>query len=237
MNILLLELLLSLIIGSTLIGIGVHFIPVGGAPAALSTSAGIPTGAPMITIGMGVTGILSALTFINQPTYVMLLSGVIGSMLMIAVTMFFSNIIHVYGVGVPLASSTFEKDPFTGFEQEEYVSPGTTGHGIPTVSFVSGLIGAGLGGFGGTLAFNSLYSELILFMRDITHVSTIATILSLVLFFILAVVASYNIGGTIQGFNDEKFKQKFLSGFLSCFLISIVLSLVYVLIVWGLSYV
>lgn len=238
MNILLLELLLSLIIGSTLIGIGVHFIPVGGAPAALSTSAGIPTGAPMITIGMGVTGILSALTFINQPTYVMLLSGVIGSMLMIAVTMFFSNIIHVYGVGVPLASSTFEKDPFTGFEQEEYVSPGTTGHGIPTVSFISGIIGALLGGIGGSLAFTSIFKILNNKLSyNLIITGSLSAILAVLLFFIIAVVASYNIGGTIQGFYDEKFKQKIVSGTVSCFLISIVLAIVYILIIGGLIYV
>lgn len=231
------ELLISLIIGSTLIGIGVHFIPVGGAPAALSTSAGIPTGAPMITIGMGITGILSAASVIGQPYYIMVLVGAIGSMIMMSVTMFFSNIIHIYGVGVPLSSSNYEKDPITGFMQEDYVSPGTTGHGIPTISFVSGLIGSFLGGIGGSLAFASLYSVFSTYLEYTTVVNgTIVTILSLLLFFIVAVVASYNIGGTIQGFLDEKFKQKIIHGTLSCYLISIVLSLLYVLIIWGLIY-
>lgn len=237
MNNLLLELSICLIIASTLIGLGVHFIPVGGAPASLSTSAGVPTGAPMITIGMGITGILSAITFIGQPEYMVLLAGSIGSMIMLAVTMFFSNIIHVYGVGVPLASSNFEKDPFTGFEQKEYVSPGTKGHGIPTVSFISGLIGACLGGLGGSLAFVSLYGLMENSIKNASISCTYAAILSLILFFVLAVVASYNIGGTIQGFYDEKFKQKIVSGFISCFLISIVLSVVYVLMMWGLGYV
>jgi tetrahydromethanopterin S-methyltransferase subunit D len=231
------ELLISLIIGSTLIGIGVHFIPVGGAPAAISTSAGIPTGAPMITIGMGITGILSAATVIGQPYYVMVLVGAIGSMIMMSITMFFSNIIHVYGVGVPLSSSNFEKDPITGFEQENYVSPGTTGHGIPTISFISGLIGSFLGGIGGSIAFSSLYSVFSTYLEYTAVIDgTIATIFSLVLFFIVAVMASYNIGGTIQGFLDEKFKQKIIPGTISCFLISVVLSLLYVFIIWGLIY-
>lgn len=231
------ELLISLIIGSTLIGIGVHFIPVGGAPAAISTSAGIPTGAPMITIGMGITGILSAATVIGQPYYVMVLVGAIGSMIMMSVTMFFSNVIHVYGVGVPLSSSNFEKDPITGFEQENYVSPGTTGHGIPTISFISGLIGSFLGGIGGSIAFSSLYSVFSTYLEYTAVIDgTIATIFSLVLFFIVAVMASYNIGGTIQGFLDEKFKQKIIPGTISCFLISVVLSLLYVFIIWGLIY-
>lgn len=231
------ELLISLIIGSTLIGVGVHFIPVGGAPAALSTSAGIPTGAPMITIGMGITGILSASAVIGQPYYMIILTGTVASMIMMSVTMFFSNIIHVYGVGVPIASSNYEKDPITGFEQEDYVSPGTTGHGIPTISFISGIIGSFLGGIGGSLAFSSIYSVLSVNLHYSTIINgTISAIFSLLLFFIVAVMASYNIGGTIQGFYDEKFKQKILPGTLSCFLISVVISVVYVFIIWGLMH-
>jgi tetrahydromethanopterin S-methyltransferase subunit D len=156
---------------------------------------------------------------------------------MIAVIMFFSNVIHVYGVGVPLSSSNFEKDPITGFEQENYVSPGTTGHGIPTISFISGLIGSFLGGIGGSIAFSSLYSVFSTYLEYTAVIDgTIATIFSLVLFFIVAVMASYNIGGTIQGFLDEKFKQKIIPGTISCFLISVVLSLLYVFIIWGLIY-
>ncbi len=231
------EILICLIIGSTLIGIGVHFIPVGGAPAALSTTAGIPTGAPMITIGMGITGILSAASVIEQPYYIIILAGAIGSMIMMSVTMFFSNIIHIYGVGVPLASANFEKDPITGYEQEEYVSPGTTGHGIPTVSFLSGLIGSLLGGIGGTLTFSTIYTVFSTYLNYSTVINgSIAAIFSLLSFFVVAVIASYNIGGTIQGFYDEKFKQKILPGTLSCFLVSVILSVVYVFVIWGLVY-
>lgn len=237
-NILVVELLVSLIIASTLIGIGVHFIPVGGAPAALSTSAGIPTGAPMITMGMGITGIISAASLINQPNHVMVMAGAVGSMLMVAVVMFFSNIIHVYGVGVPVSSSIYEKDPLTGTKQDDYVSPGTKGHGIPTISFISGLIGSLLGGIGGSLAFASLYEA---FSTQLHYTSvtsgTLSTVMSLLLFFIIAVIASYNIGGTIQGFYDEKFRQKIIPGTISCLLVSIVLSLLYVLVVWGLNHV
>ncbi len=233
-----LELLISLIIASTLIGIGVHFIPVGGAPAALSTSAGIPTGAPMITIGMGITGIISAASIIDQPNYLIIAAGAVGSMIMLSVLMFFSNIIHIYGVGVPISSANYEKDPFTGVKQDDYVSPGTTGHGIPTASFISGLIGSLLGGIGGSLAFASLYSVFSMQLHYSNVISgTISTILALLLFFIVAVIASYNIGGTIQGFCDEKFRKKILPGTLSCFLISVVLSLLYVLVIWGLTYV
>lgn len=227
------ELLFSIIIGSTLIGVGVHFIPVGGAPATLSTTAGIPTGAPMITIGMGITGILTAISLIGQSEFIVILSGAVGSMIMMAITMIFSNMVHVYGVGVPLASSNFEKDPITGFKQEDYVSPGTTGHGIPTVSFISGLIGSLLGGIGGSLAFNAIYNQINTNMYLINHACSISVILAVMLFFIIAVVASYNIGGTIQGFYDKKFKDKIVSGTVSCFIISVVLAVIYTLVLGG----
>ncbi|MCD7781790.1 MAG: tetrahydromethanopterin S-methyltransferase subunit D [Methanosphaera sp.] len=228
------ELILSIIIGSTLIGIGVHFIPVGGAPAALSTTAGIPTGTPMITIGMGITGIISAISLLGQSTPIILLGGAIGSMTMIAITMLFSNMIHVYGVGVPPASSNFEKDPITGFSQSEYVSPGTTGHGIPTVSFISGIIGAFLGGLGGTLAFIGIYNQLevVSILSQIEHCS-IATIISIMIFFIIAVISSYNIGGTIQGFYDKKFRNKIVSGTVASFIVSIVLAIIFAVILGG----
>lgn len=228
------ELLISIILGSTLIGFGVHFIPVGGAPAALSTTAGVPTGAPMITIGMGITGILSAISVSGQSETIVILAGAIGSMTMMAITMLFSNMIHVYGVGVPLASSNFEKDPITGFKQEEYVSPGTTGHGIPTISFISGLIGSLFGGIGGSLAYWAIYNQIQSSqLLSVTYKGSISAILAAMLFFIIAVVASYNIGGTIQGFYDKKFRKKILPGTCACFIISVVLAIIYTIIIGG----
>lgn len=231
-----LYLLILLILGSTLIGVGVHFIPVGGAPAALSTSSGIPTGAPMITIGMGITGVLVTSSVINNSLLIVLLSGATSSMMMMAITMLFSNIIHVYGVGVPISSATYEKDPITGFIQEDYVSPGTTGHGIPTISFLSGLVGSFFGGIGGSLIFYLIYNFL-LENNIINNLGNISAILTIVIFFIIAVMASYNIGGTIQGFYDKKFNNKIVSGIISCFLLSIVLAVLYVILLGGLVYV
>lgn len=226
--------LLSILIGSTLIGIGVHFIPVGGAPAALSTTAGIPTGAPMITIGMGITGILATTLVIKEPALIVLLSGIMASVMMLTVTMLFSNIIHVYGVGVPIASGSYEKDVITNFKQEEYVSPGTTGHGIPTVSFISGIIGATLGGLGGSLVYYTIYNYLSAASSN-TGIISISAFMAVLAFFIMAVLSSYNIGGTIQGFYDKKFKNKIISGIISCIILSLLLSVTYVLILGGLS--
>lgn len=232
-----LELFILLVIGAMLIGVGVHFIPVGGAPAALSTTAGIPTGAPMITIGMGITGILITASVINNSFLVVLLSGATTSMLMMSIVMLFSNIIHVYGVGVPISSSTFEKDPITGFNQEDYVSPGTTGHGIPTVSFISGLIGSFLAGLGGSLLYFMIHDYLNAHNLFSSNVGDISAIMTLLAFFIIAVMSSYNIGGTIQGFYDKKFYKKIKSGIISSFIMSLLLAVIYVVILGGFIYV
>ena len=231
-----LTVLILLIVASTLIGLGVHFIPVGGAPAALSTTAGIPTGAPMITIGMGVSGILVTSSVIGNSIITVLLSGMSASMLMMAITMFFSNLVHVYGVGVNIASATFKKDPITSFNQEEYISPGTTGHGIATVSFISGLIGSLLGGMGGSLLYLVIYNTLST-SSYANQAGILAALLTLMVFFVIAVMSSYNIGGTIQGFYDKKFKSKLKSGVIASFLTAIVISIIYIIILGGLIYV
>lgn len=232
-----LSVLILIIIASTLIGVGVHFIPVGGAPAALSTTAGIPTGAPMITVGMGVTGILVTSSVIDNSLVIVLLSGMSASMLMMAIVMLFSNIVHVYGVGVNIASSTFEKDPITSFNQEEYVSPGTTGHGIATVSFISGLTGSLLGGLGGSILYSTVYGTLVTNDSFVAQAGVISAILTLLVFFVIAVMSSYNIGGTIQGFYDRKFKTKIKSGLIASILTSILMAVIYTIILGGLIYV
>lgn len=232
-----LTLLLLLIVAATLIGLGVHFIPVGGAPAALSTTAGIPTGAPMITVGMGVTGILVTSSVIGNSMLTVLLSGMSASMLMMAITMLFSNIVHVYGVGVNISSSTFNEDPVTSFSQEEYVSPGTTGHGIPTVSFISGLIGSLIGGLGGSLLYVTIYDMLASCRAYTTQAGVMAALLTLLLFFVIAVMSSYNIGGTIQGFYDKKFKSKIKPGLASSILTAILMAVIYTIVLGGLIHV
>ncbi len=52
---------------------------------------------------------------------------------------------------MPFASAQVKKDPITRDTQDIYMSKGTQGQGIPTVCFVSGVIGAAFGGIGGAL--------------------------------------------------------------------------------------
>ena len=45
----------AITVGGVLIGGGVHFIPVGGAPAAIATATGVGTGTAMLAAGGGMT--------------------------------------------------------------------------------------------------------------------------------------------------------------------------------------
>ena len=149
-------------------------------------------------------------------------------MLMIGITMLVGNLVYVWGVGVVPASAKVEVDPITKYEQSKFVTPGTEGHGIPTVCFVSGIIGGALGGIGGGLIYWALYEalailpgyQLSLLLGGGVSLSAaaVAAIFAVGVFFVNAVVASYNIGGTIEGFHDPKFKRlpKGVSGMFNC---------------------
>jgi tetrahydromethanopterin S-methyltransferase subunit D len=131
-------------------------------------------------------------------------------------------------------------DPITGYEQEKYVSPGTEGHGVPTVCYVSGIIGGLLGGAGGGLIYYYLYDQLTslqAFSLQAGETVSIAAamtagIFALAIFFVNSVVASYNIGGTIEGFHDPKFKR-LPRGILACIVASLVIGIVGVLLLYG----
>ena len=226
--------------GGLLIGGGVHFIPVGGAPAAIATATGVGTGTAMLAAGGGMTGLITAASLTGQDPLLILASGAIGSALMLGITMLAGNFIYVWGVGCVPASAKVDTDPLTKYEQSKYVTPGTEGHGIPTVCFVSGIIGGLLGGIGGGLAYYALYSALTATPAYAVAAgasvsipaATLSGIFALGLFFINAVVASYNIGGTIEGFHDPKFKR-LPRGALACIIASLVVGIAGWLLVQG----
>ena len=227
-------------VGGLLIGGGVHFIPVGGAPAAIATATGVGTGTAMLAAGGGMTGLITAASLTGQSPMLILASGAIGSALMLGITMLAGNFIYVWGVGCVPASAKVDTDPLTKYNQEKYVTPGTEGHGIPTVCFVSGIIGGLLGGIGGGLIYYALYTQLTSTAAYAVPAgatvsvaaATLAGIFALGTFFVNAVVASYNIGGTIEGFHDPKFKR-LPRGALACIIASIVIGLAGALLVQG----
>ncbi len=225
--------LLEIIVGGLLVGIGVHFVPVGGAPAAMAQATGIGTGTVQLAAGSGLTGLLSAGLMMYamslSPTFAqdgysiwpILLTGAVGAMIMMDATMLTGSWIYAYAVGAPFASAKVNYDPITKFSQPPYVAPGTVGQGIPTVCFVSGTIGAAMGGIGGAM----IYFPLVLINGN----PAMSAIFAIGIFMVDAVLASWNIQGTIEGFHDPKFK-KWPKAFKACLVSTAILALVAVLI-------
>jgi len=225
--------LLEIIVGGLLVGIGVHFVPVGGAPAAMAQATGIGTGTVQLAAGSGLTGLLSAglmmFAMSQSPTFAqdgysiwpILLTGAVGAMIMMDATMLTGSWIYAYAVGAPFASAKVNYDPITMFSQPPYVAPGTVGQGIPTVCFVSGTIGAAMGGIGGAL----IYFPLVLINGN----PAMSAIFAIGIFMVDAVLASWNIQGTIEGFHDPKFK-KWPKAFKACLVSTTILAIVAVLI-------
>ncbi len=231
-------LILFIAIGGIMIGAGVHFIPVGGAPAAMATATGVGTGTAMLAAGAGLTGLITAATMTGQPFYIIGIGGAIGAMIMMGITMLIANLIYIFGVGIVPAASKVPVDWITKRNQEAYKTPGTEGHGVPTVSFVSGLIGGALGGLGGGLSFYAISDVAKQSFKTIVAnpspetIIIIAAICSIGLFFVNSVIASYNIGGTIEGFHDPKFKR-IPKGALASIIASLVVAIFTCFIVGG----
>ena len=228
------SLILFIAIGGIMIGAGVHFIPVGGAPAAMSTATGVGTGTAMLAAGAGLTGLITAATMTGEPFYIIGIGGAIGAMIMMGITMLIANLIYIFGVGIVPAASKVPVDWITKRNQEAYKTPGTEGHGVPVTSFISGLIGGLLGGFGGGLVYygiNTAVNEST-FVTDPAISIGLAAILGVGVFFINSVIASYNIGGTIEGMHDPKFKR-IGTGAIACAIASIVVGIFCVILTGG----
>ncbi|MGA2121080.1 MAG: tetrahydromethanopterin S-methyltransferase subunit D [Methanoregula sp.] len=210
--------LIAVIIGGVLIGFGTHFVPVGGAPAAMGQAPGIATGVAMLAAGAGLAGLFGGAwaAAAGQDTIVVIVSGGVGGGLMMAITCMMVNFVYVFGMGIPSASGKVAKDPITGDTQAEFKSQGTEGHGLPFVSFVGGVIGGFLGGAGGTLiylALLKLYKATLPSVMGVTAAQVMpiaisaAGIFAVGLFLVNAVLTAYNITGTIEGPHDPKFKR------------------------------
>ena len=231
----LITLILFIAVGGVMIGAGVHFIPVGGAPAAMATATGVGTGTAMLAAGAGLTGLITAASMSGEPFYIVGIGGAIGAMIMMGVTMLIANLIYIFGVGVVPAASKVPVDWITKRNQEIYKTPGTEGHGVPLTSFVSGLIGGLLGGFGGGIVYYAIYTAIK--AGTLSSVSSevavgLAAIGGVGVFFINSVIASYNIGGTIEGMHDPKFKR-IGTGAIACAIASIVVGIFCVILTGG----
>lgn len=208
--------LIGIIIGGLAIAFGVHFVPVGGAPAAMGQAPGIATGVAMLAAGAGLAGLFGGAWAAEQGLVVAVVTGAVGGGLMMAITCMFVTFIYVYGMGIPCASGKVAKDPITGDTQAEFKSQGTEGHGLPFVSYVGGVIGGLLGGGGGTLIYLMLldvYKDALPGMMKALPAQVLPIAVSLAgifavgMFLVNAVLTAYNITGTIEGPHDPKFKR------------------------------
>ncbi|MDD1658751.1 MAG: tetrahydromethanopterin S-methyltransferase subunit D [Methanomicrobiales archaeon] len=211
--------LVAVILGGVLIGFGVHFVPVGGAPAAMGQAPGIATGVAMLAAGAGLAGLFGGAFAIesNLGLLTSVVAGGIGGALLMAISCLFVVLIYTYGMGIPSASGKVKVDPITGDSQVEYKSQGTEGHGLPFSSFVGGVIGGFLGGFGGTLIYYALlrvYEDKLPALLSAALPGAIdpvaislAGIFAIGIFLVNAVLAAYNITGTTEGFHDPKFSR------------------------------
>ncbi|OPY40459.1 MAG: Tetrahydromethanopterin S-methyltransferase subunit D [Methanoregulaceae archaeon PtaU1.Bin059] len=208
--------LIGIIIGGLAIAFGVHFVPVGGAPAAMGQAPGIATGVAMLAAGAGLAGLFGGAWAAEQGIVVAVVTGAVGGGLMMAITCMFVTFIYVFGMGIPCASGKVAKDPISGDTQAEFKSQGTEGHGLPFVSYVGGVIGGLLGGGGGTLIYIMLldvYKEALPGMMQALPAQvlpiavSLAGIFAIGMFLVNAVLTAYNITGTIEGPHDPKFKR------------------------------
>lgn len=220
------------IVGGVLASLGVHLLPVGGAPAAMGTATGIATGTIMLMLGAAVTGLFTASTVATFSKNILLvsLSGAVGSWIMMGVTMLMANVLYVFGAGVVPTCGRVEVDPLFKEEHKSFKTPMTDGHGVPNVSYISGMVGAFVGGFGGAFMYFGLLNYAFPAVR-LTQVfglgeeaaivsAAMAAIAAIGIFVANAILAAYNIGGTIEGFHDPKFKR-FPKALFSCFFVSL----------------
>jgi tetrahydromethanopterin S-methyltransferase subunit D len=208
--------LIGMVIGGVLIGFGTHFVPVGGAPAAMGQAPGIATGVAMLAAGAGLAGLFGGAWAAELGPVVAVLTGAVGGGLMMAITCMMVNFIYVFGMGIPAASGKVANDPITGDSQKEFKSQGTEGHGLPFVSFVGGVVGGILAGGGGTLIYLMIldvYKATLPTMMKATETQIMpiaisaAGIFAVGMFLVNAVLTAYNITGTIEGPHDPKFKR------------------------------
>ncbi len=233
-----------------LVGIGVHFVPVGGAPAAMAQATGIGTGTTMLAASSGFLGLISAGLVtaevmdgkISYPEFVTAASnGTILTVDSLSNTGVLAGIaiIAMAGiVGAMLMMVILAVMPNILY---------TLGLGVPLASakvkkdpitgdvqytyVTKGTEGHGtptvavvsslIGGLFGGMGGALIY---LAFLGGQLSIA-IAAFGAISIFFVNSVLASYNITGTIEGFHDPKFKR-WPRAFIACLIASLVLGVV-----------
>ncbi len=248
MDLLTLVILIILIgISGTLISLGVFFIPVGGAPAAMGTSTGLATGCEMLATGSGIAGLLitaglHCFTLPTWPAWFIIVSAGLSSSVLIATNSIFVNLLLITGCGIPPALASKERDPVTKDHVKPYATPGTLGHGVPSACMVSGITGGFIGGVGGSLAATIIYrvscgcsnlGEILGVVPSLpiqVPFMALAGILAVGIYFINANITAYSVRGVVEGWWDPKFKKFVPRTSLVCFIASIIFGIAALLV-------
>jgi tetrahydromethanopterin S-methyltransferase subunit D len=238
-------------LGGLLVGIGVHFVPVGGAPAAMAQATGIGTGTTMLAASSGFLGLISAGLVtaevtkgdvISYPDFVTAFNN--GTLL---TTDALSNTNVLMGIAIIVVAGIIGAMLMMVILA---VMPNilyTLGLGVPLASakvkkdpitgdvqytyVTKGTEGHGtptvavisslIGGLFGGCGGALIY---LAFLGGQLSIAT-AAFGAISIFFVNSVLASYNITGTIEGFHDPKFKR-WPRAFIACLIASLVLGIV-----------
>jgi tetrahydromethanopterin S-methyltransferase subunit D len=237
-------------LGGLLVGLGVHFVPVGGAPAAMAQATGIGTGTTMLAASSGFLGLISAGLVtaevmsgkIEYPEFVdAVKAGTILTMDSLSNTGVLSGIAIIVMAGI--VGAMLMMVILAVMPNILYV----LGLGVPLASakvkkdpitgdvqytyVTKGTEGHGtptvavisslIGGLFGGLGGALIY---LAFLGGELSIAT-AAFGAISIFFVNSVLASYNITGTIEGFHDPKFKR-WPRAFIACLIASLVLGIV-----------
>ncbi len=240
-------------LGGLLVGLGVHFVPVGGAPAAMAQATGIGTGTTMLAASSGFLGLISAglvtAEIMNPdklgPYYVDFVKAV-GSPETVLTIANLTNVNVLLGIALIVVAGIVGAMLMMVILAVMANILYAFGIGVPLVSAKVKVdpithdrqdlyVTKGTEGHGTpTVAvISSLFGGLfggaggaLIYLALLGGQLSIATAAfgAVGIFFVNSVLASYNITGTIEGFHDPKFKR-WPRAFIACLVASFVLGL------------
>jgi tetrahydromethanopterin S-methyltransferase subunit D len=236
-------------IGGLLVGIGVHFVPVGGAPAAMAQATGIGTGTTMLAASSGFLGLISAglvtaeITSgkISYPDFVNALNAgtvltadkitdvnvLMGILLIIVAGVIGAMLMMVILCVMPNILYIFGLGvPLASAKVKKDPITGDVQYTYVTRGTEGhgtptvAVVSSLIGGLFGGAGGALIYIALLGGQLSIAT----AAFGAVGIFFVNSVLASYNITGTIEGFHDPKFKR-WPRAFIACLIASFVLGL------------
>jgi tetrahydromethanopterin S-methyltransferase subunit D len=241
-------------LGGLLVGLGVHFVPVGGAPAAMAQATGIGTGTTMLAASSGFLGLISAglvtaeitggpnkAAVLDYPGFAEAVKdGSIFTMDKLSDTNILMGILIIIMAGVVgamlmmvilavMANILYAFGVGVPLASAKVKKDPITGD-VQYTYVTKGTEGHGTP----TVAvISSLIGGLfggaggaLIYLAFLGGQLSIATAAfgAIGIFFVNSVLASYNITGTIEGFHDPKFKR-WPRAFVACLVASIVLGI------------